>query len=79
MTAEDQKFSKDENFFSLLQESLKPRLLRRFKRDVLKDLPLRKEVMVRIEMTQEQQDLQRSLLEKNLDVLVAFEKGKQTN
>mmetsp|Transcript_32893 Transcript_32893/g.43355 ORF Transcript_32893/g.43355 Transcript_32893/m.43355 type:complete len:139 (-) Transcript_32893:2340-2756(-) len=51
--ASGQDFIKEENFFSVLQTALKPLLLRRFKRDVLKDLPLRKEVIVRIEMTQE--------------------------
>jgi len=39
---------------------------------------MRKEVIIYIEMTQEQKDLAKSILEKNLDALIAFEKGKKT-
>ena len=46
---------------------------------MLQDLPLRKEVIVRIEMTQEQKDMARGILEQNLDALVAFERGKQSS
>ena len=60
----------------MLQKALQPHLLRRFKRDVLKDLPLRKEVIVRIELTQAQKDLSKKILLRNMETLVDFEKGK---
>lgn len=50
---DEQEFSREENFFKALQVALRPHLLRRFKREVLKDLPMRKEVIIRIEMTQD--------------------------
>ena len=60
----------------MLQKALQPHLLRRFKRDVLKDLPLRKEVIVRIELTQAQKDLSKKILLRNMQTLIDLEKGK---
>ena len=72
----DSQFLQEENFFKALQIALRPHLLRRFKREVLKNLPLRKEVIVRIEMTQEQKDMARMIIGKNVEALVALERGK---
>ena len=69
-----EEFKAEENFFNVLKQALSPHLLRRFKRDVLKDLPLRKEVIVRIEMTQAQKDLSKKILLQNMQELVEFEK-----
>lgn len=54
-----------------LHEMLSPHLLRRLKKDVLKQLPPKKEQMVRVEMSAVQKDLYKSILTKNFRVLTA--------
>lgn len=44
-------YKKEENFFKKLQSLLKPHILRRFKRDVFKDFPKKKEIIINIDMT----------------------------
>lgn len=53
-----------------LQELLSPYLLRRLKKDVLKDLPPKKEQIIRVEMTDVQRTLYKSLLENRADLLI---------
>lgn len=62
-----------------LKKILTPYLLRRFKRDVLKNLPKRKEVIVRVEMSQKQKDISKLLLKDSLELLASAEKNKNTN
>ena len=63
------QFEKEQTFLETLKKVLQPYLLRRFKRDVLKDLPKKKEVIVRVEMCQKQKDLSKLLLRDQLQVL----------
>jgi len=48
---------------------LAPHILRRFKRDVFKSFPKKKEVILRVEMTQKQKVLSKTVIEKNFEVL----------
>jgi len=59
-----------------LKTSLKPHLLRRFKRDVLKQMPKRKEVIVRVEMTHRQKQICKRLISDNLQELKEVEMKK---
>ena len=49
---------------------LGPHLLRRLKRDVLKQLPPKREQIVRVELAPLQKDLYRGILARNLPTLV---------
>ena len=49
---------------------LTPHLLRRLKKDVLKNLPPKKEQIVRVEMTDFQREMYKSILAKNLNLLI---------
>ena len=57
---------------------MKPHILRRFKRDVFKNFPKKKEVIIRIEMTRRQKQLSKLIIKKNYDELQKFEKNKNT-
>ena len=50
---------------------LKPHLLRRLKKDVLRTLPPKREQMVRVELSQLQKDYYRAILTKNYPVLAS--------
>ena len=50
---------------STLHEQLKPHLLRRMKRDVLKQLPPKREQIVRVELSPLQKEYYRAILTKN--------------
>lgn len=69
-----QDYSKDQAFLERLHEELKPHLIRRFKRDVIKDMPMRKEVIVRVEMTQNQKDTMKRLITENVKFMAGDEK-----
>ena len=58
-----------------LHRMLAPHLLRRLKRDVLKDLPRKKEQIVRVELAPEQQRLYKDVLTRNYAAL-AHKGGK---
>ena len=58
-----------------LHRMLAPHLLRRLKRDVLKDLPRKKEQIVRVELAPEQQRLYKEVLTRNYAAL-AHKGGK---
>ena len=47
-----------------------PHLLRRLKKDVLKNLPPKKEQIVRVEMTEAQREMYKSILAKNFHLLM---------
>lgn len=53
-----------------LHALLTPHLLRRLKKDVLKDLPPKKEQIVRVEMTEAQRGMYKSILAKNFHLLI---------
>ena len=55
-----------------LHELLKPHLLRRVKRDVLKDLPPKRELIVRVGLSPMQRELYKATLTKNLPALRAL-------
>ncbi|TNV87148.1 hypothetical protein FGO68_gene5800 [Halteria grandinella] len=57
-----------------LQALLRPHILRRFKRDVFKHFPKKKEVILRVEMTAKQKLVSKSILEQNFEALSQFEK-----
>ncbi|KAL6606072.1 hypothetical protein ACP70R_041725 [Stipagrostis hirtigluma subsp. patula] len=48
---------------------LKPHLLRRFKKDVMKELPPKKELILRVELTSKQKEYYKAILTKNYEVL----------
>lgn len=52
-----------------LHGMLKPHLLRRFKKDVMKDLPPKKELILRVELTSKQKEYYKAILTKNYAVL----------
>ena len=54
-----------------LHDLLKPHLLRRLKKDVLRTLPPKREQMVRVELSQLQKDYYRAILTKNYPVLAS--------
>ncbi len=54
-----------------LHELLKPHLLRRLKKDVLRTLPPKREQMVRVELSQLQKDYYRAILTKSYPVLAS--------
>lgn len=54
-----------------LHSLLRPHLLRRLKRDVLRTLPPKKEQMVRVELSPLQKDYYRAILTKSYPVLTA--------
>lgn len=58
-----------------LHRMLAPHLLRRLKRDVVKDLPRKKEQIVRVELAPEQQRLYKDVLTRNYAAL-AHKGGK---
>ena len=63
-----------------LHELLKPHLLRRVKRDVLKELPPKKELIVRVELSAAQKGLYREMLTRNYEGLIARgAKGRGVN
>ena len=53
-----------------LHALLSPHLLRRLKKDVLKQLPPKKEQIVRVEMTEAQREMYKSILARNFHLLV---------
>jgi hypothetical protein len=53
-----------------LHRQLAPHLLRRLKKDVLKQLPPKMEQIVRVELSEEQRQLYKAILSKNYDALV---------
>ncbi|TVU12298.1 hypothetical protein EJB05_45935 [Eragrostis curvula] len=52
-----------------LHGMLKPHLLRRFKKDVMKELPPKKELILRVELTSKQKEYYKAILTKNYEVL----------
>ncbi|AQL01564.1 CHD3-type chromatin-remodeling factor PICKLE [Zea mays] len=52
-----------------LHGMLKPHLLRRFKKDVMKELPPKKELILRVELTRKQKEYYKAILTKNYEVL----------
>lgn len=52
-----------------LHGMLKPHLLRRFKKDVMKELPPKKELILRVELTSKQKEYYKAILTKNYAVL----------
>uniref|UniRef100_J3MBV3 Uncharacterized protein n=1 Tax=Oryza brachyantha TaxID=4533 RepID=J3MBV3_ORYBR len=52
-----------------LHGMLKPHLLRRFKKDVMKELPPKKELILRVELTTKQKEYYKAILTKNYEVL----------
>jgi chromodomain-helicase-DNA-binding protein 4 len=53
-----------------LHRQLAPHLLRRLKKDVLKQLPPKMEQIVRVELSEEQRQLYKAILSKNYEALV---------
>jgi chromodomain-helicase-DNA-binding protein 4 len=76
-TPQQDQFHQDQAFLEYLQKALKPHLLRRFKRDVIKDMPKRKEVIVRIEMTPLQRQISKTLLGDTLHIILQAREEKQ--
>eukprot|EP00803_Ostreobium_quekettii_P003791 evm.model.scf_714EXC.7 EVM.evm.TU.scf_714EXC.7 scf_714EXC:47239-61229(-) len=68
----------DEKQVGTLHEMLSPHLLRRLKKDVLKELPPKKEQIVRVEMSPVQKEVYKSILTKSFKVLTAGKAGKAT-
>eukprot|EP00775_Hariotina_reticulata_P005696 gene5696-5934_t len=60
----------DKDKIAELHRQLQPHLLRRLKKDVLKQLPPKMEQMVRLEMSDEQRQLYKAILSKNYEALV---------
>ncbi|KAJ1698567.1 hypothetical protein LUZ63_007079 [Rhynchospora breviuscula] len=52
-----------------LHGMLKPHLLRRFKKDVMKELPPKKELILRVELTSKQKEYYKAILTRNYQVL----------
>ncbi|KAJ3695446.1 hypothetical protein LUZ60_000823 [Juncus effusus] len=52
-----------------LHGMLKPHLLRRFKKDVMKELPPKKELILRVELTAKQKEYYKAILTRNYEVL----------
>ncbi|KAK3131779.1 hypothetical protein QOZ80_6AG0511350 [Eleusine coracana subsp. coracana] len=59
-----------------LHGMLKPHLLRRFKKDVMKELPPKKELILRVELTSKQKEYYRAILTKNYEVLARRSGGQ---
>ncbi|WVZ82247.1 hypothetical protein U9M48_029533 [Paspalum notatum var. saurae] len=55
---------------------LKPHLLRRFKKDVMKELPPKKELILRVELTSKQKEYYKAILTKNYEVLARRNGGQ---
>lgn len=55
---------------SELHRQLAPHLLRRLKKDVLKQLPPKMEQIVRVELSEEQRQLYKAILARNYEALV---------
>ncbi|XP_062228270.1 CHD3-type chromatin-remodeling factor PICKLE-like [Phragmites australis] len=59
-----------------LHGMLKPHLLRRFKKDVMKELPPKKELILRVELTSKQKEYYKAILTKNYEVLTRRSGGQ---
>ncbi|KAL6861920.1 hypothetical protein ACP4OV_017620 [Aristida adscensionis] len=59
-----------------LHGMLKPHLLRRFKKDVMKELPPKKELILRVELTSKQKEYYKAILTKNYEVLARRNGGQ---
>ncbi|KAG2604632.1 hypothetical protein PVAP13_4NG114681 [Panicum virgatum] len=59
-----------------LHGMLKPHLLRRFKKDVMKELPPKKELILRVELTRKQKEYYKAILTKNYEVLARRNGGQ---
>lgn len=57
---------------SKLHERLRPHLLRRMKRDVLKQLPAKREQIVRVELSSLQKECYRNILARNYEHLAGM-------
>ena len=60
-----------------MHESLRPHLLRRLKRDVLRNLPRKKELIVRVHLTQRQREIYRLVLTRNYEALQELDRNKR--
>ncbi|KAL1917321.1 uncharacterized protein VTP21DRAFT_4977 [Calcarisporiella thermophila] len=63
---------------SRLQELLKPLMLRRFKEDVEKTIPVKEETIIEVELTSAQKRWYRAILEKNFSFLKKGPKGSSS-
>nr|CAB3469615.1 unnamed protein product [Digitaria exilis] len=61
-----------------LHGMLKPHLLRRFKKDVMKELPPKKELILRVELTGKQKEYYKAILTKNYEVLARRNGGQMS-
>jgi SNF2 family DNA or RNA helicase len=59
-----------------LQALLKPIMLRRFKEDVEKSIPVKEETVIEVELTNPQKKWYRAILEKNFSFLKKGSKSK---
>eukprot|EP00347_Sterkiella_histriomuscorum_P014308 403361369 len=75
---DDLNIEQEQGALIQLQQILKPHILRRFKRDVFKTFPKKKEVIIRVEMTPRQKYISKCILQKNMEQLSQFEKSKSS-
>ncbi|KAL9230296.1 hypothetical protein vseg_005669 [Gypsophila vaccaria] len=66
---EEFKDINQEEQISRLHKMLSPHLLRRLKKDVMKELPPKKELMLRVELSTKQKEYYKAILTRNYDVL----------
>nr|CAD1825673.1 unnamed protein product [Ananas comosus var. bracteatus] len=58
-----------DNQIEKLHDMLMPHLLRRFKKDVIKDLPPKKELILRVELSSKQKEYYKAILTRNYQIL----------
>ncbi|GMQ02924.1 hypothetical protein CsSME_00048941 [Camellia sinensis var. sinensis] len=66
---EEFKDINQEEQISRLHKMLAPHLLRRVKKDVMKDLPPKKELILRVELSSKQKEYYKAILTRNYDIL----------
>eukprot|EP01022_Parablepharisma_sp_SALTPOND_P004350 TRINITY_DN120141_c0_g1_i1.p1 TRINITY_DN120141_c0_g1~~TRINITY_DN120141_c0_g1_i1.p1 ORF type:complete len:1326 (+),score=196.29 TRINITY_DN120141_c0_g1_i1:6098-10075(+) len=81
VTEDQEQLAKKQKLIDQLHEELKPHMLRRMKKDVLPNLPKKKEVIVRVELTTWQKQLYKCIFTRNFPALKQLDKknkGKAT-
>ncbi len=78
---DDEQLARKQQMIDQLHAELKPHMLRRMKKDVLPNLPRKKEIIVRVDLTKWQKQLYRCIFTRNFPALKQLDKkrmGKAT-
>jgi chromodomain-helicase-DNA-binding protein 4 len=76
---EDERSNQEQELINKMHKELKPHMLRRLKKDVMLEIPKKKELILRVDLSKRQREIYKCIFTRNFNALKELDKMKRKN